>query len=100
MDSISRPPLPEVQPIYHSGPFGMEMLPAKYTHTLERNQKLKICCRHTENMRATFYCSPTASKNQKGEDLPDIMIAVCVECSCRHIRMQVGGGNINGKDIE
>ena len=70
----------------HSGPMSMDILPAKYTHALERNQKLQLCCRHTENIEARFYLSPSAADGK-----PDIMIAVCKTCGRRHRRMAAGG---------
>lgn len=78
--------IPESALKHHSGPHPMENLPAKYSHALERNQLLNLCCRHMENVEAVFYESPTATEGK-----PDIMIATCKECNRRHWRMAAGG---------
>lgn len=70
----------------------MDMFPRKYSECLEHNQKIKICCRHMENITGQMYHSPSCERNDHGDPLPDIFIATCSECGCNHYRMAVGSG--------
>jgi len=61
----------------------MDRFPAKYGHTLERNQRLNLCCRQTENLTGQVF--------QTAPELPgpDLFIATC-KCGRKHRRLQVG----------
>lgn len=63
---------------------GMDMFPRKYSECLEHNQKIKICCRHMENVEGRTY---KTNPNLPG---PDLFIATCKECGCNHYRLAVG----------
>ena len=70
------------------------LLQRKYIETLEQNQKLNLCCRHVEeeNHQAQWFATPTASKTEKGETIPDILIITCGLCGRKHRRFFGGGG--------
>lgn len=77
-----RTPLPEYrEPIGKPQP--MDRFPAKYGHTMERNQKLNLCCRHMENMTAQVF------KTNPRLPGPDLLVATC-KCGRKHYRLQVG----------
>ncbi len=58
--------------------------PKKYRECLEYNQKIKICCRHMENITGQMY--------KTNPDLPaaDLLILTCNVCKCNHYRVAVG----------
>jgi hypothetical protein len=66
------------------GPRKMDSFPRKYSECLEHNQKIKICCRHMENVTGRLY---KTHPDLKG---PDLFIATCGECGCNHYRLAVG----------
>lgn len=63
---------------------GMDMFPRKWSECLEHNQKIKICCRHMENVKGRTY---KTNPNLPG---PDLFIATCEVCGCNHYRLAVG----------
>ena len=61
----------------------MDTFPARYSHGLERNQLLELCCRRMENLTgATFKTDPDL-------DAPDLFIATC-SCGRKHYRVAAG----------
>ena len=79
-----RPKRVNIPPVKVGPARTMDHYPLKYGQSLERNQKLKICCRHMENMSGQMYKTYTAL------DGPDMFIATCSECGCKHYRIAVG----------
>ncbi|MGI9489094.1 MAG: hypothetical protein ACR2RF_25055 [Geminicoccaceae bacterium] len=62
----------------------MGMFPKRYSECLEYNQKIKICCRHMENVTGRLY------KTHPDLNGPDLFIATCGVCGCNHYRLAVG----------
>lgn len=90
-----RPVLPEIEPVYVSGPHFMAELPAKISDQMKANDKVNPCCRNMLTMRATLYKSPSAG------DGPDMMIAVCGSCNRKHYRIAVNPiGNLEQRSIK
>ncbi len=58
----------------------------KYCDGLEQNQKIKLCCRHMENVTARFYKTATQPEHLG----PDLLISTCGKCGCNHYRFMVG----------
>ncbi len=88
-----RPALPDVEPVFHSGPHGMNELPQKISTQMALNEKAKPCCRVMGNLRANLFRSPTAGGK------PDIMVATCI-CGRRHYRVAVNPiGNTEKRSV-
>lgn len=87
-DGLGRPRVPAEDKPYTfvSGPHHMDNLPAKFSRSIEQNQKLQTCCRNVENMRATLYRSPTAPD----EPGADVVVVQCEQCLRRQTRLMVG----------
>ena len=79
-----------IEGVRHPAPFEagppqpMGNFPAKYAETLERNQKLHTCCRHTEGHTGQMF------KTQPDMTAPDVFIATCGACGRKHYRFFVG----------
>ena len=70
-------------PIPYGDEHPMAFWPRKWAVTLEENQKLNLCCRHTETHTGRLY------RSKPTEEHPDIFIAVCGSCGRRHHRLFV-----------
>lgn len=90
-DERAKLPRVNIPPVPVAPARKMDMFPRKYSECLEHNQKIKLCCRHMDNVTGRMFASPTAPRDENGKVLPDIFIATCEECGCNHYRMAVGG---------
>lgn len=84
LPSAERPPGPQWEKEQIGPARPMDMFPRKYSECLEYNQKIKICCRHMENVTGRVF---KTHPDLKG---PDLFIATCRECGCNHYRLAVG----------
>lgn len=75
---LDSPPVP-------TGPArGMDIFPRKYSEALEHNQRIKLCCRHMENVTGQTFKTSTANGG------PDLFVATCQDCGRNHYRLLVG----------
>ena len=88
MRAAPRPARVEHLQVPMSESLPMYKFPAKYSHTLERNQKLKLCCRHMENVLGRLFKTNPDLKHA------DLFIATCQVCGCKHHRLAVGSGSV------
>lgn len=86
---VNVPPVPFGKPL-SAMRFMRNIDTQKYVETLERNQKLNLCCRHVEESghTAQYFSTPEGAE----EGIPDILVIVCGSCGRKHTRFFVGGG--------